>query len=68
MARQHVFDRGPRQRVTSRMFSSPGMPKTCVTPSFSRQATINSAVVRSGSPTRASLAVLTTDVGDGVAR
>jgi len=29
-----------------RMFSSPGMPKTCVTPSFSRHSTINSAVVR----------------------
>src|SRR3954447_14123284 len=39
-----------------RMFSSPGMPKTCVTPSFSRHSTISSAVVRVGSPITASLA------------
>ena len=36
---------------TSLMFSSPGMPKTCVTPSFSRHATIRSAVLREGSVT-----------------
>jgi hypothetical protein len=30
---------------TSLMFSSPGMPKTCVTPSFSRQLTIRAAVL-----------------------
>src|SRR6202034_2509966 len=30
----------------SRMFSSPGMPKTWVTPSFSRHSTISSAVER----------------------
>src|ERR1700729_2174120 len=29
----------------SRMFSSPGMPKTCVTPSFSRHCTISCALV-----------------------
>src|ERR1039457_3148285 len=34
---------------TRRIFSSPGIPKTCVTPSFSRHATIRSAVSRSGS-------------------
>src|SRR3954453_3351041 len=39
-----------------RMFSSPGMPKTCVTPSFSRHSTISSAVVRLGSPTEPSVA------------
>src|SRR5215208_3057040 len=39
-----------------RMFSSPGMPKTWVTPSFSRHSTINSAVVRLGSPILTSLA------------
>ena len=31
---------------TSLMFSSPGMPKTCVTPSFSRHSTIRAAVLR----------------------
>ena len=36
---------------TSLMFSSPGMPKTCVTPSFSRHSTIRSAVLREGSVT-----------------
>src|SRR5512133_1893477 len=40
---------------TNRMFSSPGMPKTCVTPSFSRHSTMSSAVVRLGSLTQASL-------------
>src|SRR3954447_18551929 len=39
-----------------RMFSSPGIPKTCVTPSFSRHSTISSAVVRLGSLITASLA------------
>ena len=39
-----------------RMFSSPGMPKTCVTPSFSRHSTISSAVVRVGSPIEPSVA------------
>src|SRR5215213_9519962 len=38
-----------------RMFSSPGMPKTWVTPSFSRHSTISSAVVRLDSPMLASL-------------
>src|SRR5580692_12444024 len=39
----------------SRMFSSPGMPKTCVTPSFSRHSTISSAVERDCSPMPTSL-------------
>src|SRR3954469_18051983 len=39
-----------------RMFSSPGIPKTCVTPSFSRHSTISSAVVRVGSPIGPSVA------------
>src|SRR5215211_3940315 len=38
-----------------RMFSSPGMPKTWVTPSFSRHSTISCAVVRLDSPMLASL-------------
>src|SRR5450759_1123672 len=36
---------------TSLMFSSPGMPKTWVTPSFSRHSTISSAVPRLDSVT-----------------
>jgi hypothetical protein len=36
---------------TSLMFSSPGMPKTCVTPSFSRQLTIRAAVIAGESVT-----------------
>src|ERR1700753_1022994 len=36
----------PAMASTSRMFSSPGIPKTCVTPSFSRHSTISSATVR----------------------
>src|SRR5260370_17585114 len=36
---------------TSRMFSSPGMPNTCVTPSFSRHSTIRSGVPRAVSAT-----------------
>src|ERR1700754_3014789 len=39
----------------SRMFSSPGIPKTCVTPSFSRHSTISSAVERDCSGMRTSL-------------
>src|SRR5258708_40243680 len=36
---------------TSVIFSSPGMPKTWVTPSFSRQSTIRAAVLREDSVT-----------------
>jgi hypothetical protein len=36
---------------TSLMFSSPGMPKTCVTPSFSRHWTSRLAVLREDSVT-----------------
>ena len=36
---------------TSLMFSSPGMPKTCVTPSFSRHSTMRAAVLREESVT-----------------
>src|ERR1700760_1239769 len=39
----------------SRMFSSPGIPKTWVTPSFSRHSTINSAVERDCSAITTSL-------------
>lgn len=35
----------------NRMFSSPGIPNTCVTPSFSRHCTISSAVLRLASGT-----------------
>ena len=40
---------------TSLMFSSPGMPKTWVTPSFSRHSTSRAAVLREDSVTSPNL-------------